>query len=387
MNYLINKFAANHEKQPTPFLKYSRKMQVFISESLEGLQFVNDNHAHLCGTSDENQDNDNFYVNPIFSSGFLKKIHMRVFESASGVPDSGSHDHKNKSYINRLTTLIDNITEIVKYQMVLLPMDYYYDKDGTKNKEKTAIFCSNGYVSKVQSEQPIFFKTAVSIHPSRTDALEQLNAAHENGCRIVKWLPNSMNIDPSDPSYDSYYQELIKLDMKLLVHVGEEHSVDCGHLKQQLGNPMLLIRPLEKGVKIVAAHCGSEGTSIVNDVKIDNYKLVFNLMSKYDNLYADISAMLTFKRCGKPLEDALDRTYLHKKFLFGSDYPVPCISCIISTKLLWFHGYITNEERINLDIIYKNNPLLFNLIAFRRITSNFGNKFSNEIFERSISQL
>ena len=47
--------------------------------------------------------------------------------------------------------------------------------------------------------------------------------------------------------------------MILLVHVGEEHSVDAGFLDNSLGNPLKLIPALDIGVRIIAAHLASEG--------------------------------------------------------------------------------------------------------------------------------
>lgn len=71
-----------------------------------------------------------------------------------------------------------------------------------------------------------------------------------------------------------------ELNMVLLCHVGEEHSIDAGGLDQSLGNPLKLrayafepgrflspsqmfdYSPLNAGVKVIAAHCASEGENI-----------------------------------------------------------------------------------------------------------------------------
>lgn len=49
------------------------------------------------------------------------------------------------------------------------------------------------------------------------------------------------------------------LGMVLLTHTGVEHSVDFAYHNDELGNPLLLRAPLDAGVKVIAAHCASEG--------------------------------------------------------------------------------------------------------------------------------
>lgn len=387
MNYLLTLVGGNFNQKQMDFIEYPAVVQNFIKKSLDGIDCVYDNHAHLCGLDNGEE----LYVNPIFGSNIFRRFHMNVFKRASGISHNavsvGNEAEQSIMYVGRLQSLLEKINQIVRYKLVLLPMDYYYE-NGKISKEKTAIRCSDKYVYDIYSKNKELFMPAVSIHPDRHDAIDKLVEAACRGIQLVKWLPNSMNINPSNKKYEKYYDTLVKLNMKLLIHIGEEHSVNCGHLNQQLGNPMLLEYPLQLGVKIIGAHCGSEGYSVMSDgKKIENYKLLFNLMEKHDNLYTDISAMLAFKRAGKPLEDALDNVHLHHRFLYGSDYPVPCINAVISTKLLWLYGYITYHEHSMLNIIYTNNPLLFNLITFRTLKSKNGNKFSDEIFKKSFEDL
>ena len=40
---------------------------------------------------------------------------------------------------------------------------------------------------------------------------------------MIKWLANSMGIDPADPKCDVFYDKMIELDMFLLAHTGQEH--------------------------------------------------------------------------------------------------------------------------------------------------------------------
>lgn len=48
--------------------------------------------------------------------------------------------------------------------------------------------------------------------------------------------------------------------MTLLIHTGDEHAVDAsGYNNNEYGNPLKLRYPLSFGIRIIGAHCGSEG--------------------------------------------------------------------------------------------------------------------------------
>ena len=117
--------------------------------------------------------------------------------------------------------------------------------------------------------------------------------------------------------------------MVLLCHTGKEHSIDPPGSDNYFGNPLFLRRPLEKGLKVIAAHCASEGSSI--DLEhperpyTSNFKLLLRLFEdpQYnDLLYGDISAMTAFLRIGDPLTTVLDRIDIQSRLVFGSDFPV-----------------------------------------------------------------
>lgn len=383
------------------FMYFSPRTQMFILDELEGLTNINDNHAHLCGVGK----GDGCFINPMFYMlrHPKKYIHYKVFESACGV-GGYTEDAKSKQYIERIKTLIfdirnmDSAKHTINYRMTLLAMDDWYDIDGTKREDKTAISCSNEYIMSTCASNPEYFKPCVSIHPYRKDALETLDKYAKVGINVVKWLPNSMNIDMSSDKLIPFYDAMRNNNMKLLVHVGHEHSVDCGYINNDFGNPLLLRKPLSAGVKVVAAHCASEGTNFdfeTNKRGVDNFDLFMRLMNEpaYDGkLFADVSAMIGFKRLGKPVDTVLLNDKLHKRLLFGSDYPVPCINMVVNVSMLEKYEYVTSEESSILREIYQYNPLLFNLITFKTLKkrdpdTNEIKKLPNEIFERDIHSL
>src|SRR4029077_5634534 len=113
------------------------------------------------------------------------------------------------------------------------------------------------------------------------------------GGRMVKWLPNAMGIDPSDPLCDSYYQKMKELDLVLLSHGGEEKAVHAAE-DQKLGNPLLLRGALDHGVKVIVAHCAGLGTNEDLDDpqrrRLPNFDLFLRLLAekRYEGLvFAD----------------------------------------------------------------------------------------------------
>src|SRR5436190_12138921 len=166
-----------------------------------------------------------------------------------------------------------------------------------------------------------------------------------------------MGVDPSDPQCDSFYQKIKELDLILLSHGGEEKAVEAEE-DQKLGNPLLLRRPLDHGVKVIIAHCAGLGDNEDLDdpqrKRVPNFDLFLRLMDekRYEGLlFADISAMTQYNRTGTSLTTILRRQDLHERLVNGSDYPLPAINVVIRTGALVKQGYITREERACLNEI------------------------------------
>lgn len=185
---------------------------------------------------------------------------------------------------------------------------------------------------------------------------------------------------------------MTELGLVLLVHTGDEHAVDAGGLDQTLGNPQKLIAPLDAGVRVIAAHCASDGSGRdwiqekekgMQPIWRRNVDLLLDLMSnsKYENLlYADVSAIIGRRRMSA-LHDILARPEIHHRLVYGSDYPVPAVGIVVSTAGLQSEGFITEEERMILDEIRPYNALLFSLCVIRLVKKD-GLGFPESIFER-----
>jgi uncharacterized protein len=324
-----------------------------------------DHHTHVAGLGTRGA---NAFVNPKMRSWAHPFHHLKfkVYLSAAGVEDV---DQADAQLIQRLVDLITHFGQHGKHR--LLAFDKNYRPDGSENLEKTEFYVSNEYVFDLADQYPDLFVPNISVNPYRSDAIQELQKGADRGARIVKWLPNAMGIDPSDPRCDSFYQKMKELDLVLLSHGGEEKAVEARE-DQKLGNPLLLRRALDHGVRVIVAHCAGLGDNVdldsADNQTVPNFDLFMRLMDekRYEGLlFGEISAMTQFNRVGKPLTTVLRREDLHERLLNGSDYPLPAINVLIRTRTLVKAGYINADERVSLNEIYDYNPLLFDFVLKR----------------------
>lgn len=327
-----------------------------------------DHHVHIAGIGAN--DTRTFVNRKMLSwSHPFHRLKYKVYMSAAGVRSERNAD---ADFVNRLIGLAGNIKDHGKHR--ILGFDKNYRRDGTVNLEKTEFYVPNEYVFHIAEQHPDLFLANISVNPYRDDALEELERWAQRGARVVKWLPNAMGIDPSDSQCDPFYQKMRELNLILLSHGGEEKAVEADE-DQKLGNPLLLRRPLEHGVKVIVAHCAGLGQNedfeAEAKIKVDNFDLFMRLMDdrRYDGLlFGEISAMTQFNRCAK-LRTIINREDIHERLINGSDYPLPAVNVVIRTTTLLKQGYITAAERSMLNEIYDFNPLLFDFVLKRSLKS------------------
>jgi predicted TIM-barrel fold metal-dependent hydrolase len=324
-----------------------------------------DYHTHVAGLGTGGTNN---LVNPKMRSWKhpFHRLKFAVYLSAAGVENV---EHADLEFAARLVRLVSHIEPHGKYR--LLAFDKNYRRDGTENLAKTEFYVPNEYVFALAAEHPDLFEPVISVNPYRRDATDELEKWAWRGGRMVKWLPNAMGIDPSDEACDSFYGKMKELGLVLLSHGGEEKAVEAEE-DQRLGNPLLLRRALDHGVKTIVAHCAGLGDNEDLDDpakrRVHNFQLFMRLLEdkRYDGLvFGDISAMTQYNRIGEPLATVIAREDIHHRLVNGSDYPLPAINLLIRTKPLLRAGYINAEERDSLREIYHFNPLLFDFVLKR----------------------
>lgn len=326
-----------------------------------------DHHVHIAGLGSNGS---RAFVNAKMRTWRhpFHRLKFKVYMSSAGVDDEHRADAQ---LFERLTDLVGSIPNHGKHR--LLAFDKNYRPDGSVNLQKTEFYVPNEYIFKLAEQQPDMFVPNMSVNPYRPDAIAELEKWAQRGARVVKWLPNAMGIDPSDPRCDPFYEKMKQLELILLSHGGEEKAVEAEE-DQKLGNPLLLRRPLDHGVKVIVAHCAGLGTNEDLDTRdrrqVHNFDLFLRLMDdkRYDGLvFGEVSAMTQFNRAGKPLTTVLEREDLHERLVNGSDYPLPAVNVLIRTRPLVKHGYITHAEGDSLKEIYHYNPLLFDFVLKRTV--------------------
>jgi predicted TIM-barrel fold metal-dependent hydrolase len=366
---LIERLGGSFSKEPEELEQQATAdAKKLIEEAFAGVDpaRLTDHHVHMLAIGTRVKD---AYVNPKMLSGFnLERLKFRIYVSATGVKNLANADDE---YAERLVRLARATTPRGKFR--ILAFDKHYNADGSVNLGKTTMHVPNEYVVMLANKYSDVFTPVVSIHPYRTDALQELERWAKAGVRYLKWLPNAMGIDPANPVIEQFYQRMKEHRMILLSHAGEEQAVEAEE-DQRLGNPLRLRKPLDLGVRVIIAHAASLGECDDLDSseprKANCFDLFLRMMDekKYVGLlFGEISAMLQFNRMPEPLLALLKRQDLHSRLVNGSDYPLPAINSLIWTRSMARDGFITAEERQALNEIYDYNPLLFDFVLKRTL--------------------
>jgi len=227
-----------------------------------------------------------------------------------GLPAGSLAGDLDRLFVERLLELV---RESSLQAAVILAQDHVYDEHGAR-MEGGSFYVPNEYVLSLAAKHPEFIP-AVSIHPARKDALEELERCLEGGAAMMKCLPNCHNIDCANPRYTKFWERMAEAGLPLLAHTGGEHTVPV--IRKEFADPRILRRPLECGVTVVAAHCGTK-----SGLFDPEYFFVFAGMTRdYPNLYGDTSAFNVPIR-GRHVKRCLESP-LVDRMLHGSDYPVP----------------------------------------------------------------
>ena len=338
-----------------------------------------DHHVHVIGLGTNGTGT---WVNPkmLNWSDPVARVKALTYMGSSDVTDPARADEQ---FIARLLDLAHSSSG---GRLLLLGFDYRHDEDGNPDLEHSEFYTPNQYVYDLARWSPEVFVPAISVHPHRKDAIEELHKWADLGVRFVKWLPNAMGIDASRTRHDDYYRAMAERKMVLLTHVGHEQAVEARE-DQALGNPLLFRRPLDLGVTVVMAHAASSGSNEDFDhpgEKTPNFELFLRLMdeARYEGrLYGEISALTQVNRLPGPLLELLRRPDLHHRLVNGSDYPLPAINILFQTRALVQHGLVTADERKALNEIYDHNPLLFDYVVKRTIRDpESGRRFPASVF-------
>ena len=340
-----------------------------------------DTHAHMAGTGDSNS---GIWLHPDMQNPLqvLHYVRFKFYLNAACVQDKQNIDQQ---YVEHMLRLHRDFPSAAKF--MLLAFDYHHDEQGEKVTDKTPFAVPNEYVAQLAKRYPQQFEWAASIHPYRKDCVTLLDWCVRHGARAVKWLPQMMGINPASKLCEQFYDALAKHDIPLLCHAGDEHAV-AGVEAQSLGNPLLLRKPLEHGVKVIVAHCATMGSNVDIDkgkqaMPVGNFQLFARMMDEpqYEGkLFGDISAIPQVNRYGPALGNIIYRQDWHHRLLNGSDFPLPGVMPMFSVKRIFKMGLLEEKQIEYIKEVRRYNPVLFDFVLKRSMRYK-GMKLADSIFE------
>lgn len=229
----------------------------------------------------------------------------------------------DRLYVERLLKLVRGSS---LGTAVILAQDEVRDEQGRVMDGVGSFYVPNDYVLKLAREHAEFLP-AVSIHPARPDAFEELDRCLAAGAVMMKCLPNCQNIDCGNRQFTKFWERMAEAKLPLLAHSGGEHTLPV--VRPEFADPRILTLPLECGVTVIAAHCGTR--SGLTDP--DYFAVFASLTKRFPNLYGDTSAFNVPFR-GRHIPECL-REPLSSRMVHGSDYPVP-----VHGHWSWMRGFL-----------------------------------------------
>lgn len=245
----------------------------------------------------------------------LTRLGEPILLRAMGLPASALRDDFETIYVEALRA---QIRDSGLDAAVILAQEEPYREDGTLIADTGSFYVPNDYVLGLARKHPEFL-AAVSIHPARRDALDELERCLEGGAVILKCLPNCQNMDWNERRYRPFLERMAESGLILLAHTGSERTMPV--LRPDLASPRMLTQALDVGVTCIAAHCGTGMIALDPDYFDD-----FVAMTKrYPNLYGDNSALagLSLRFRPRQLRRIREDEELASRILYGSDLPVP----------------------------------------------------------------
>lgn len=238
-------------------------------------------------------------------------IYFRFIRWRLGITASAGPELERLAETRLLQTVGD--ADVID-RAVVLALDAVYEPDGRPDPDNTHFHVSNNYAAELCRRQPkLLF--GCSVNPYRTDAVAELERCIRLGAVLCKWLPLVQNFDPADTRCLPFYEALAHHRLPLLSHTGGERSLP--YLNPLSADPERLKPALERGVTVIAAHCGTRAVPGEPD-----YLPIFVRMAKeYERLYGDTAA-LNLPTRSYAYETLLKDDSVRQKLVHGSDWPI-----------------------------------------------------------------
>lgn len=261
-----------------------------------------DCHVHVCATTPGHG---------CVSAYLEKTLTFRYMRWRLGLPP-GNDEALERAVEAKLVETIQQTEQIDA--AVILAFDAVHDADGKLDAAGTHLHVTNDYVMELVARYPKMLFGA-SVHPYRKDAVAELERCVRGGAVLLKWLPIVQDFDPADARCFPFYEALAHHRLPLLCHTGGEVALPNRNFAY--ADPMLLVPALQRGVAVIAAHCGTHGRVTETD-----YTPAFmRLAREYEQFYGDTSA-LNLPTRSYAYKAVLGDEQVRRKLVHGSDWPI-----------------------------------------------------------------
>jgi len=228
---------------------------------------------------------------------------------------------------------------------VVLAFDAVYTRDGVRDHGATHFWVTNDYVASLAARHPKI-RFGASIHPYRPDAIAELERCVRAGAVLCKWLPITQLIDPADPRCFPMYEALAHYGLPLLSHTGWEHTLP--RLDPSVAAPARLVPALERGVTVIAAHCGT--------ARVPRHGLFVGqfrqLARTHERLYGDTAALNLPPRWAS-YDELLGDEVVRAKLVHGSDWPIPAYPRPWRHRWPETRALVAEREMLRRDLLIK----------------------------------
>jgi predicted TIM-barrel fold metal-dependent hydrolase len=244
-----------------------------------------------------------------------------------GLPASVLKGDLDRIYVERLLEMVRTSS---LGAAVILAQDLVHDDSGRPLRDVGLLHVPNEYVLDLARKHHEFLP-AVSIHPARADALEELERCLAGGAVMMKCLPNCHNINCNDRRFTRFWERMAEAGLPLLAHTGGEHTLPV--LRADYANPDILTLPLECGVTVIAAHSATKSGLFDPEY----FHRFVEMTRRFPNLYGDNSAFNVPMR-GRHTPECLQEPLVNR-ILHGSDFPVP-----VHGHWAWLRGFVSWQD-------------------------------------------
>lgn len=284
------------------------------------------------------------------SQRLLKSIPFRLMRWHLGL--TGQDAATERTIETKLAQTIDEADKLDA--AVILAFDAVHDEDGAMDVANTHLYVTNDYVIELSQRHPKMLFGA-SIHPYRKDAVAELERCSKAGAVLVKWLPLTQDFNPADPRCFPFYEALAHFNIPLLSHTGFEQSLPT--IRPDVADPMLLLPAIQRGVTVIAAHCGTRSMPWSHDFLPTFVRLAL----EHEHFYGDTSA-LSLPTRSYAYRTVTKNAVLRSKLVHGSDWPIIAVPPALtigwgnSAKLWkegnWMRRDVLIKETLDLDDAY-----------------------------------